>query len=156
MGAHAKYSKRLSIFAFMLVAIVFALGFRLVDFQVVRAEEIQEKSLDRREVTRTLTALRGNIVDSTGQILAKTVFRYDINAAPKNVGPVRINQDGVIIERSSPAYRAHDNNRSRAASSSMTLGRCLSCRLPDRISSPMTIRPMFMSDALRGSWRNRG
>lgn len=100
MGAHAKYSKRLSIFAFMLVAIVFALGFRLVDFQVVRAEEIQEKSLDRREVTRTLTALRGNIVDSTGQILAKTVFRYDINAAPKNVGPVRINQDGVIVERS--------------------------------------------------------
>jgi cell division protein FtsI (penicillin-binding protein 3) len=100
MGAHAKYSRRLSIFAVMLVAIVFALGFRLVDFQVVRAQEIQEKSLDRREVTRTLTALRGNIVDSTGQILAKTVFRYDINAAPKNVGPVRVNKDGVIVERS--------------------------------------------------------
>jgi cell division protein FtsI (penicillin-binding protein 3) len=100
MGAHAKYSKRLSIFAFLLVAIVFALGFRLVDFQVVRAEEIQQKSLDRREVTRTLTALRGNIVDSTGQVLAKTVFRYDINAAPKNVGPVRTNVDGVIVERS--------------------------------------------------------
>jgi cell division protein FtsI (penicillin-binding protein 3) len=100
MGAHAKYSKRLSIFAFMLVAIVFALGFRLVDFQVVRAEEIQQKSLERREVTRTLTALRGNIVDSNGQILAKTVFRYDINAAPKNVGPVRSSVNGVIVERS--------------------------------------------------------
>lgn len=100
MGAHAKYSKRLSLFAFMLVAIVFALGFRLVDFQVVRAEEIQQKSLERREVTRTLTALRGNIADSNGQILAKTVFRYDINAAPKNVGPVRTRVDGVIVERS--------------------------------------------------------
>ena len=100
MGAHAKYSKRLGIFAFMLVAIVVALGFRLVDFQVVRAEEIQQASLDRREVTRTLTALRGNIVDSNGQVLAKTVFRYDINAAPKNVGPVRTARDGVIVERS--------------------------------------------------------
>lgn len=100
MGSHARYSKRLSVFAFMLVAIVFALGFRLVDFQIVRAEEIQQKSLERREVTRTLTALRGNIVDSNGQILAKTVFRYDINAAPKNVGPVRSNIDGVIVERS--------------------------------------------------------
>jgi cell division protein FtsI (penicillin-binding protein 3) len=100
MGAHAKYSKRLSIFAFMLVAIVFALGFRLVDFQVVRAEEIQEKSLERREVTRTLTALRGNIVDANGQVLAKTVFRYDINAAPKNVGPVRTRVNGEVVERS--------------------------------------------------------
>lgn len=100
MGAHAKYSKRLSIFAFLLVAIVFALGFRLVDFQIVRADEIQERSLERREVTRTLTALRGNIVDANGQVLAKTVFRYDINAAPKNVAPVRIRENGVVIERS--------------------------------------------------------
>lgn len=100
MGAHAKYSKRLSIFAFLLVAIVFALGFRLVDFQIVRADEIQERSLERREVTRTLTALRGNIVDANGQVLAKTVFRYDINAAPKNVAPVRVRENGVVIERS--------------------------------------------------------
>ena len=100
MGTHARYSRRLGIFAFMLVAIVGALGFRLVDFQVVRADEIQAKSLDRRQVTQTLTALRGDILDANGQILAKTVFRYDINAAPKNVGPVRTNIDGVIVERS--------------------------------------------------------
>ena len=90
----------MGIFAFLLVALVAALGLRLFEFQVVRADEIQQKSLDRREVTRTLTALRGNIVDSNGQVLAKTVFRYDINAAPKNVGPVRTVQDGVIVERS--------------------------------------------------------
>ena len=100
MGTHARYSRRLGIFAFLLVALVAALGLRLFEFQVVRADEIQQKSLDRREVTRTLTALRGNIVDSNGQVLAKTVFRYDINAAPKNVGPVRTVQDGVIVERS--------------------------------------------------------
>ena len=100
MGVHAGFSKRLGIFAAMLVVIVVGLGFRLVDFQVVRAEEIQEKSLDRRSVTTTLTALRGNIVDANGQTLAKTVFRYDINAAPKNVGPVRRTVDGVMTERS--------------------------------------------------------
>lgn len=100
MGSHAKYSKRLGIFALMLVGIVIALGFRLVDFQVVRAAEIQEKSLERRQTTQTLTALRGNIVDSDGQILAKTVFRYDVNVAPKNVGPVRTRVDGVIVEQS--------------------------------------------------------
>ena len=100
MGVHASFSKRLGIFAAMLVVIVVGLGFRLVDFQVVRAEEIQEKSLDRRSVTTTLSALRGNIVDANGQTLAKTVFRYDINAAPKNVGPVRRTVDGVMTERS--------------------------------------------------------
>ena len=100
MGAHAKYSKRLGIFALMLVGIVIALGFRLVDFQVVRAAEIQEKSLERRQTTQTLTALRGDILDSQGQILARTVFRYDVNVAPKNVGPVRTSVDGVITERS--------------------------------------------------------
>ena len=100
MGSHAKYSKRLGIFALMLVGMVIALGFRLVDFQVVRAAEIQEKSLERRQTTQTLTALRGNIVDSDGQILAKTVFRYDVNVAPKNVGPVRTRVDGVIVEQS--------------------------------------------------------
>lgn len=100
MGVHARFSRRLGIFAAMLVIIVIGLSFRLVDFQVVRAQEIQEKSMDRRSVTNTLTALRGDIVDSTGQTLARTVFRYDINAAPKNVGPVRRNVDGVLTERS--------------------------------------------------------
>lgn len=100
MGSHAKYSKRLGIFAIMLVVMVAALGFRLFDFQVVRAAEIQEKSLERRQTTQTLTALRGDIVDSQGQVLAKTVFRYDVNVAPKNVGPVRTRVDGVIVERS--------------------------------------------------------
>ena len=100
MGSHARYSRRLGVFALMLVVIVAALGFRLFDFQVVRAQEIQEKSLERRQTTQTLTALRGDIVDSQGQILARTVFRYDVNAAPKNVGPVRTRVNGEIIERS--------------------------------------------------------
>ncbi|NCV98759.1 MAG: hypothetical protein EBW31_04485, partial [Actinobacteria bacterium] len=100
MGTHAKLTSRLTAFVLLLFVLVGALGWRLVDFQVVRAEEIQEKSLERRSVTQTLTALRGDILDSSGQVLARTVFRYDVNAAPKNVGPVFRAEDGVVTEHS--------------------------------------------------------
>lgn len=100
MGTHAKLNRRLGAFAVVLFLIVAALGIRLFDFQVVKASEIQEKSLASRTKTQTIQALRGDIVDSSGQVLAKTVFRYDVNAAPKNVGPVFQTIDGVRTERS--------------------------------------------------------
>ena len=100
MGTHAKLNRRLGAFAVVLFLIVAALGVRLVDFQVVKAAEIQAKSLASRSMTQTLQALRGDILDSSGQVLAKTVFRYDVNAAPKNVGPVFQTIDGVRTERS--------------------------------------------------------
>ena len=99
MSSHAKFSRRLSLFALLLVAMVVAFGWRLVDFQIVRASEIQAESFESRSVTRTLTALRGEILDNSGQVLARTVFRYDINAAPKNVGSVFRTVDGVKTER---------------------------------------------------------
>lgn len=99
MSSHAKFSRRISLFALLLVGMVVAFGWRLVDFQIVRASEIQAESLDSRSVTRTLTALRGEILDSSGQVLARTVFRYDINAAPKNVGSVFRTVDGVKTEK---------------------------------------------------------
>ena len=100
MGTHAKLNRRLGAFAVLLLLMVSGLSVRLVDFQVVKADEIQEKSLQSRSQTETLQALRGDILDSSGQVLAKTVFRYDINAAPKNVGPVFQTIDGVRTERS--------------------------------------------------------
>jgi cell division protein FtsI (penicillin-binding protein 3) len=100
MSNQGNLSRRLSLFAFLLVALVAALGIRLVDFQVVRADEISEQSLKSRSVTQTLTALRGQIRDASGQVMARTVFRYDVNAAPKNVGPVVTRVQGERIERS--------------------------------------------------------
>ena len=63
MSSHAKFSRRLSLFAVLLVGMVVAFGWRLVDFQIVRASEIQAESFESRSVTRTLTALRGEILD---------------------------------------------------------------------------------------------
>jgi cell division protein FtsI (penicillin-binding protein 3) len=96
----AKLGGRLFLFVILLAAIVIGLGVRLVDFQVVRAAEIQEKSLAKRAVTYTIPALRGEIVDSSGTVLARTVRRYDINADPKIVGPVISIENGVRVERS--------------------------------------------------------
>lgn len=99
MGTHRSLSRRLGVFALILVAMVVGLGIRLVDFQVVRAAEIREESFNSRSITQTLPALRGQIHDSSGQVLARTVFRYDVNAAPKNVGSVFKTVDGVRTER---------------------------------------------------------
>jgi cell division protein FtsI (penicillin-binding protein 3) len=82
---------------FLTVATVIALVFavRLVDFQIVRAEAISEYSYENRAVTRTIPAVRGDIIDSGGNVLATTVYRYDINAAPSMVGPVERVIDGA-------------------------------------------------------------
>ena len=100
MGNHAAMTRRLSAFVMVLVLLVLALGYRLVDFQIVRADEIQEKSLERRSQTFILRALRGDIQDANGEVLARTVFRYDVNASPKTVGPVFRTVDGVRTEYS--------------------------------------------------------
>ena len=47
----------------------------------------------------------------------------------------------VMRSGASPTYSAQASCRPRAASSSITLGMCLSARLPERISSPTMTRP---------------
>ena len=76
-----------------ILVVVFAI--RLIDFQIVRAEAISEYSYENRAVTRTIPAVRGDIIDANGTVLATTVYRYDINAAPSMVGPVERVIDGV-------------------------------------------------------------
>lgn len=88
-------SRRMRLFLTVstILALVFAV--RLVDFQIVRAEAISEYSYENRAVTRTIPAIRGDIVDANGQVLATSVYRYDINAAPSMVKPVERVIDGV-------------------------------------------------------------
>jgi cell division protein FtsI (penicillin-binding protein 3) len=69
----------------VIVAVVF--GVRLVDLQIVEADAINAKSYANRAVSRVLPSLRGDIVDGTGSVLAQTVFKYDVNAAPDIVKP---------------------------------------------------------------------
>jgi len=101
MGAHdAQPRNRLRIIALILSAIVGIVGFRLVEFQVVQADDINEISYAKREVQRTLESQRGSILDANGEVLARTIYRYDINVAPDMVGPVFRDVEGVRIELS--------------------------------------------------------
>ena len=84
---------RLLITISVILVAVFAI--RLIDFQIVRAESINATSLEKREVTRVIPAVRGDIVDANGKVLATTVYRYDINAAPAIVRPVERRIDGI-------------------------------------------------------------
>ncbi len=81
-------SKRIRIFTAILVVVSLAFTWKLVEFQVVRAADINKISKEKRSVTRTIPAVRGSILDSEGNVLARTVNRYDINAAPINVLPI--------------------------------------------------------------------
>lgn len=84
---------RLLVTVSVILVIVFAI--RLIDFQIVRAESINEISYEKRAVTRVIPAVRGDILDANGTVLATTVYRYDINAAPAIVKPVERKIDGV-------------------------------------------------------------
>ena len=81
-------SRRMRLFLTVSVILVVVFAIRLIDFQIVRAEAISEYSYENRAVTRTIPAIRGDIIDANGTVLATTVYRYDINAAPSMVRPV--------------------------------------------------------------------
>jgi cell division protein FtsI (penicillin-binding protein 3) len=88
-------ARRIRLLVTISVILVAVFAIRLVDFQIVRAESINETSLEKRAVTMTIPAVRGDIVDINGKVLATTVYRYDINAAPAIVRPVERVVDGI-------------------------------------------------------------
>ncbi len=89
--------KRTRLFTGLVLLLAVVFGFRLFAFQVVDAEGINKVSKANRSVTRTLSALRGDIVDSSGNVLAHSVYTYDINAAPINVQPVTVVRNGQEV-----------------------------------------------------------
>ena len=88
-------ARRIRLMITISVILVAVFTVRLIDFQIVRAASINEISLEKRAVTMTIPAVRGDILDASGNVLATTVYRYDINAAPAIVRPVERVVDGV-------------------------------------------------------------
>ena len=90
-------AKRLRWVIFAIIGFVALFAIRLIDLQIIQADAINAKSYEKRAVTRIIPALRGQILDVNGEVLAKTVFRYDINAAPSKVGPVNRKISGQTV-----------------------------------------------------------
>ena len=89
--------KRLRLVIVIVVVMAMVFGIRLIDLQIIEAEAINAKSFANRAVSRVLPALRGQIIDSQGKVLAKSVYRYDINAAPSKVLPVTREVNGQTV-----------------------------------------------------------
>lgn len=91
----AGVSRRLRLLLTISAILIVVFLIRLIDFQIVRAEAISELSYEKRSMSRTVEAKRGDILDSNGNVLATSVYRYDINAAPAIVRAVERNVQGV-------------------------------------------------------------
>ncbi|MFT4157779.1 MAG: penicillin-binding protein 2 [Microbacterium sp.] len=79
-----------------LAAILLILGgfvFRLVDIQVVSADDRVAESLKYLGDSTSIQGQRGTIVDENGAVLAQSVTVYDFNMDPKAMNAVETNED---------------------------------------------------------------
>ncbi|MGX5680571.1 peptidoglycan D,D-transpeptidase FtsI family protein [Schumannella luteola] len=72
----------LAVLAIFLVVSLFVV--RLIDIQIVQADELNAEALEKRAQELTTYGVRGDIVDTNGAVLAASVERYDITASPKS------------------------------------------------------------------------
>ena len=84
--ATAQQYRRLVGMAFLLVLAFCGLGYRLVDLQVVRHDELQSKARDNTQSNSQREPRRGEIRDIRGNLLATTVPVKTICADPSLLG----------------------------------------------------------------------
>lgn len=89
--------KRFGIIRIVVAVFIVYFVAHLLDLQVVNAGAIREASKSKREITRIIPAARGSILDSDSNVLAKSVYRYDVNVAPDKVGPIERKVNGATI-----------------------------------------------------------
>src|SRR5688572_9946866 len=87
--------RRVTVAILCVVVIVGAFVVRLVDIQVVRANQLVTASLSKTSGAGTIYAPRGNIVDTNGVLLAGSVTLFDVTISPKDVDDIsRTDENG--------------------------------------------------------------
>ena len=89
--------RRVTIAMVVVLALVLVFVVRLVDIQVVHANELSLQANDARSISTTTYGDRGEITDRNGTVLAGTVLRYNITAAPKYAVDHKVTaKDGTV------------------------------------------------------------
>ncbi|MGX5695365.1 peptidoglycan D,D-transpeptidase FtsI family protein [Agromyces soli] len=74
--------RRVVVAGALLVAFVAVFVVKLVEIQVVRADEYNAEAEQVRSVENTVYGARGDIVDANGTVLAGSVMRYEVTISP--------------------------------------------------------------------------
>ena len=96
--------RRLALAIVVVFAVVGIFAVRLVDIQLVRADQLTADSLGKRAVKTPTYAARGAIVDTNGVVLADSVNRFDLTVSPANI---------ALIDAAGFLRRAKDGTTSR-------------------------------------------
>jgi len=84
MVAKKMLRRRTAVTVLAVAATVAILGAKLVDIQVVRADDLQRQSVKAKEVSSPLLGNRGDIVDADGTVMATTIYTYTAAASPSD------------------------------------------------------------------------
>ena len=96
--------KRLLLLALLLGASFIGLGYRLVDLQVLRHDELLAKAQENTRRRSTIEPRRGDIVDARGNLLATSVFVKTVCADPGLLG----NQQGIVARTLAPLLQMNE------------------------------------------------
>src|SRR5712671_1227484 len=78
--------RRLALMVLLLVIAFAGLGYRLVDLQIVRHDDLSREASGRRESTIIHPSRRGDILDARGNVLATSLFVKTVCADPSLIG----------------------------------------------------------------------
>lgn len=112
--------KRLLMLALLLAMAFAGLGYRLVDLQVLRHDELSNQARKVTHYTYALAPKRGDILDRNGNLLATSVFVKTVCADPSLIGnkqaevaraiaPLLGLQEADLVQRLSPRMRLNTN-----------------------------------------------
>jgi len=134
--------------AFLLAAAFVGLGYRLVDLQVVRHEELRAKAQENTQHELLLEPRRGDILDAKGNLLATSVFVKTVCADPSLLGnrqvdvahaiaPILQLNESQLLQRLS--MKVHQNEKGQMITNSyVVLKRKVSTETWQKVQAAMT------------------